>query len=67
MRFALRKLWSPVGVGLRSRPDADRLSRGLFSGRDDVVTQIDSQLHRIPGLDGLHLIRRTVEGAGIAA
>jgi hypothetical protein len=52
---------------LRSRPDADRLSRGLFAGRDDVVTQIDSQLHRIPGLDGLHLIRRTVEGAGIAA
>jgi hypothetical protein len=67
VRLALTKLWSPVGVGLRSRDDAARLSRGLFGGRDDVVTQIDSQLHRIPGLDGLHLIRRTVDGASLAA
>jgi hypothetical protein len=63
VRWVLEHLWSPVGAGLRSRDDADRLSRGLFAGRDDVVAQIDSQLHRIPGLDGLQLIRRTVDGS----
>lgn len=61
VRFALRHLWSPVGVGLRSRSDADRLSRGLFADRSDVVNQIDNQLHRIPGLEGLNLIRKTVD------
>jgi hypothetical protein len=35
--------------------------RGLFEDRPDQVVQMDSQINRIPGLEGLDLIRRTVE------
>jgi rubrerythrin len=61
VRWALEHLWSPVGVGLRTREDVDRLMRGLFEDRPDQVVQMDSQINRIPGLEGLDLIRRTVE------
>ena len=64
VRWALEHLWSPVGLGLRNRTDVDRLMLGLFADRPDQVVQMDSQIHRIPGLAGLHLIRGTLETAG---
>jgi rubrerythrin len=63
VRWALEHLWSPVGVGLRTRPDVDRLMAGLFADRPDQVVQMDSQINRIPGLAGLDLIRGTVAAA----
>lgn len=64
VRWVLEHLWSPVGMGLRTRHDVDRLMRGLFADRPDQVVQMDSQINRIPGLDGLNLIRRTLESTG---
>jgi hypothetical protein len=64
VRWALDHLWSPVGTGLRSRDDVEQVMRALFSGRNDQVTQIDAALDRIPGLEGLGLIERTMEVAG---
>jgi hypothetical protein len=63
VRWVLDHLWSPVGVGLHSREDADRVMRSLFASRDDEVAQIDAALAKIPGLEGLDLIRRTVAAA----
>ncbi len=61
VRWALEHLWSPVGMGLRTPDDVDRLMRGLFADRPDQVVQMDSQINRIPGLENLDLIHRTLE------
>lgn len=66
VRWVLEHLWSPVGMGLHTRADVDRLMRGLFADRPDQVIQMDSQINRIPGLEGLDLIHRTLEPAGHA-
>jgi rubrerythrin len=63
VRWVLEHLWTPVGMGLRTRPDVDRLMLGLFADRPEQVVQMDSQINRIPGLSGLDLIRRTLEAA----
>jgi hypothetical protein len=57
-RFTLRHLWSPVGVGLRTHADVERLMHGLFAERPDQVTQIDHRINGIPGLAGLDLVSR---------
>ena len=61
VRWVLQHLWSPVGVGLRTRADVDRLMHGLFADRPDQVAQMDGQINRIPGLADLDLVRRTLE------
>lgn len=63
VRFALEHLWSPVGLGLRTRPDVDRLMRSLFADRPDQVVQMDSQINGIPGLADLNLVARTMRRA----
>jgi hypothetical protein len=63
VRWVLQHLWSPVGSGLRSRADVDRLFLDLLDDRTEVVDQIDAQVGRIPGLAGLDLTHRTVDGA----
>jgi rubrerythrin len=66
VRWVLEHIWTPVGVGLHSRRDVDRIMAGLFAGRPDQVMQMDSQIQRIPGLERLDLIHRTVETASAA-
>jgi rubrerythrin len=63
VRWVLEHLWSPVGVGLHPRRDADEMVRGLVGDRRDVVAQIDGPINRMPGLAGLDLTRRTVDRA----
>lgn len=63
VRWVLEHLWSPVGVGLHPRRDADQMVRGLVGDRRDVVAQIDGPINRMPGLAGLDLTRRTVDRA----
>lgn len=63
VRWVLEHLWSPVGVGLHSRRDADEMVRGLVGDEREVVAQIDGPINRMPGLAGLDLTRRTVERA----
>jgi hypothetical protein len=66
VRWVLQHLWSPVGLGLRTRADAERLMLGLFADRPDQVAQMDGQINRIPGLAGLDLVRRTLTDARAA-
>lgn len=63
VRWTLDHLWSPVGVGLRSKTDVERIMLRLFADRPEQVAQMDGQINRIPGLDGLDLIGRTLAAA----
>lgn len=56
VRWALEHLWTPVGVGLRTPDDANRLLLGVFGDRPDQITHMDRQLNQLPGLAGLDLI-----------
>ena len=59
-RWVMSHLWSPVGVGLRSREDAERLLRGVFAGEPGEVRAIDARIDRLPGLGDLDLVGRLV-------
>lgn len=62
-RFALRRLWKPVGHGVRPEDETGFVVQHLFSGPDGekAAQRIDRQVDRLPGLSGLHLVERTVE------
>src|SRR5688572_2112318 len=63
VRWALARLWTPVGVGLRTRRDADLIIAGILGGHPEVAAQMDAQIDRMPGLAGLGLARRSLEHA----
>jgi hypothetical protein len=60
-RWVMNHLWSPVGVGLRSRDDADRLMHGVFADEPAEVRAIDARIERLPGLDDLELVTRLMD------
>lgn len=59
-RFALRRFWSPVGANVMPKADTRHLLGFLFDGGEGgtVVRRIDEKIDRLPGLDGLQLVRR---------
>lgn len=61
-RFALKRLWSPVGAGVMPRAETAHLAKYLMSGSDglEAVRRIDRRVDRLPGLDGLQLLERAV-------
>ncbi|MBV8464077.1 MAG: hypothetical protein JO368_12330 [Acidimicrobiales bacterium] len=63
-RFALARLWAPVGSGVMPRSETDHLAQYLFSGPEGESTlrRIDRRVDRLPGLAGLHLLERAVQG-----
>ena len=63
VRWALSRLWTPVGVGLRTRRDADLVIAGIMGDHPEVAAQIDAQIDRMPGLAGIALARRSLEHA----
>ena len=62
-RWALHRLWTPVGVGLRTREDSDRVIAATFGRHPEQATQMDAQIDRIPGLAGLELAHHGLEHA----
>jgi len=63
VRFMLRKLWSIVGSGLHSAENADRLYCSLVAPDPSILEPMDAAIARIPGLEGLHLLRDHFEAA----
>jgi hypothetical protein len=64
-RWALRHFWAPVGSGVVPDQEVDFLRTYLF-GDDDgraVADRIDRRVDRLPGLDGLNLLRSAVSSA----
>jgi hypothetical protein len=58
-RFALRRLWAPVGSTVMPAAEVDFLVRHLFgdAGGRAMAERIDARLSRLPGLDGLRLVQ----------
>ena len=65
VRWALRTKWAPVGSGVMPRSETAFLLRHLVDG--DVVGRLDGNVHKLPGLDGLDIVRRAARSYGIAA
>jgi len=61
-RWALRKLWTPVGAGVMPASETTHLATSLFDGPDgpDVARRIDRRVDRLPGLAGLALVEQAV-------
>jgi hypothetical protein len=61
-RFALRKLWAPVGSGVMPAAETRHLATHLFG--DEVgmnaARRIDRRIDRLPGLAGLGLLEASV-------
>jgi hypothetical protein len=64
-RRALRRFWAPVGSGVMPDEEVRFLSTYLFGGEDGlgVAERIDRRVDRLPGLDGLGLMRGAVATA----
>jgi hypothetical protein len=61
-RWALRRLWRPVGAGVMP-PDEVRFVIGALFGDDDgqhAARRIDQRIDRLPGLAGLRLVQGAV-------
>jgi hypothetical protein len=57
-RWALRKLWQPVGSGVMPETETRFLIDWLLAGDagQAAVARIDTHVDALPGLDGLHLM-----------
>jgi hypothetical protein len=62
VRWALRRLWRPVGSGIMEPADTDFLVAHLFGDADGLAftERIDRRIDRLPGLEGLGLVRGAV-------
>ena len=65
VRWALRTKWAPVGSGVMPRNETAFLLRHLVDG--DVVERLDGNVHRLPGMHGLDIVRRAARTYGVAA
>jgi len=61
-RFALRRLWAPVGSGVMPEAEVSFLSTHLFAdpGGLQIARRVDRGVDRLPGLAGLHLLEGAV-------
>jgi hypothetical protein len=68
-RWALKKYWKPVGHGVRPPEETEWIIRYLFASDQgfEAADRIDRNIDRLPGLDGLHLVRHAVEQYGPVA
>jgi hypothetical protein len=68
-RWALRKYWRPVGHGVRPDGETRHVIEYLFTGDEGraAAERIDRNINRMPGLDGLNLVKGMIEGYGLAA
>ncbi len=64
-RWALRRFWAPVGSGVMPDEEVHFLSTYLFGGEEglSVADRIDRRVDRLPGLQGLDLMRGAVATA----
>jgi hypothetical protein len=62
VRFALDKLWAPVGSGVVPKEETAFLVQHLLCGADGTswVRKLDQRLERLPGMNGLGLVGREV-------
>ena len=68
-RFALDRLWAPVGSGLMPEEEVQHLARHLFSGRDGsaAVDRVDRRVRTLPGMQDLDVLAGAARRLGVAA
>lgn len=61
-RFALERLWSPVGASVMPGSEVAHMARHVFGDADGTraAERVDRQVARLPGLADLHLLRDSV-------
>ncbi len=69
VRLALTRLWAPVGSSVMPRPETEFLLRWLMGGPEGAaaVARLDTNVARLPGLDGLRIVATAAAGYGVAA
>jgi hypothetical protein len=69
VRAALTRLWKPVGAGVMPKAEVAFMARTLFGGDDGrtVAERIDRRIERLPGLERLALLSRTLDRYGAVA
>ncbi|MGH9119463.1 MAG: hypothetical protein ACRD0A_16785 [Acidimicrobiales bacterium] len=62
-RFALERLWKPVGAGVMPDEEVRFLIGFLFGDQDgrEWAARVDNSVDRLPGLSGLHLAAGAVD------
>ena len=68
-RALIRTVWDPVGAKVMPLPETRHLVRTLFADEQgaSIAARIDRRVDALPGLEGLALMRRTIETYGTAA
>ena len=64
VRWALEKLWLPVGAGVKSDEEVDALALYLFGDSPEgraAIAEIDATISDLPGLGGLSLVEDALE------
>ena len=65
VRLLLRTKWAPVGSSVMPRAETEFLLRHLVDG--GVAERLDANVHRLPGLNGLGIVRKAAVGYGVLA
>ena len=62
VRWALDRLWEPVGSGVVPRSETDFVVLHLFGGPDGAssIHEMEAELSKLPGLGGMRLMRRAL-------
>ncbi len=65
VRWALGRFWEPVGTGVRPLAETDFVVLNLFGDRDgrEAILEMERELSKLPGLEGMRLIRRALDRA----
>lgn len=68
-RWALRRLWTPVGSGVMPAEETRHLATYLFDGEEGIAVarRIDRHVDRLPGLSGLGLLESAFRQVGLGA
>ena len=69
VRWALRRLWRPVGSGIMPKAETEFVIRHLYGGADGrpYVERIDRRIDALPGQAGLNLVAGVLEASPLAA
>ena len=65
VRWAIGNFWSPVGSGVKSQGELDRIMRHCFGHPEGraAVDRIDAEFHRLAGLSGVPLLKACVDAS----
>jgi hypothetical protein len=68
-RLLLSKVWAPVGSSIMEREDVQFVFGQIMSGEDGrkEMRKLDSNIASLPGMEGLRIFEKALDGLGVAA